>query len=114
MDTEMADSASSKLAQNLPTITINRLLGMTTSSRRFKIELAISGVKFSNSAGEPVPHKTAWQHHPGIMVLGQDMDGKEITVEAMSDDTSWLQQLSKQLTLDKTVVLEQPSFSGSR
>jgi hypothetical protein len=114
MDTEMADSVSSKPAHSLPTITINRLLGIITSLRRFKIEQAISGVTFSNLAGEPVPHKTAWQHHPGIMVLGQDVDGNKITIEAMSDDMSWLQQLSKQLTLDKTVVLEQPSFSGSR
>jgi hypothetical protein len=114
MNTIMQDTASSKPEHGFPTITVSRLLEMSTNSCRYKIELAISGVKFSNLAGKPVPHKTSWQHHPSITVLAQNVDGREITVEAMSDDMSWLQHLTKQLVLDKTVILEQPLFSGSR
>lgn len=107
-------ASSSKLDRDLPTITISRMLDMKTSSRRFKMELAIFGVRYSNKDGEPVPHKSDWQHHPGIMVLGQDIDGSEITVEAASNDMHWLQTLSKNFALHNTVVLDQPTFSGSK
>jgi hypothetical protein len=61
-----------------------------------------------------VPQKAAWQQHSSIMVLGQDADNEEITVEAIDDDSTWLGQIAKQLAMNKTVVIEQPSFSGCK
>jgi hypothetical protein len=115
MDTPMHDTAASRGERDLPTITVKRMLDMTTSYRRYnQVELTISGVRFSNLQGKPVPHKPQWQQHPGIVVLGQDIDGSEITIEAVGDDMHWLESLSKHLTLAKTVVLEHPTFSGCR
>lgn len=78
------------------------------------MQLAIPGVRYSNIDGEPVPHKTGWQHHPGIMVLGQDIDGTDITIEAASDDMHWLETLSKNVALHNTVILDQPTFFASK
>jgi hypothetical protein len=112
MDT--LDATSSGAERDLPTITFSRMLDLKTSSKRFKMELAISGVRHSNLAGESMPHKAGWQHHPGIMVLGQNVDGREITIEAAGDDMHWLNIHSRNLTLDNTVVLERPTFSSSK
>jgi hypothetical protein len=114
MGTEMAHAPPVSHARTIPTITIKRMLEMTTTSRRFKIELTVTGVKNSNLAGEPVPSKSEWQHHLNIVVLGQDRNGDEITIEASNDDATWMGQLSKQLAWGKTVVIEQPTFPGCK
>lgn len=114
MDTPMAQAASVSPSRTLPTITIKRMLGMTTTTCRFKVELIVTGPKNNNLAGEPVPYKTEWQHHLNITVIAQDSNGDEITVEASNDDATWMDQLSKRLALGKTVVIEQPSFSGCK
>jgi hypothetical protein len=100
--------------QNLPAITVSRMLDMTTTSRRFKIDLAITGAKNSNLQGEPVPHKTEWQQHTTVAVIGQDSNGQEITVEVADDDPVWLGSVSKLLAMGKTVTLGQPTFSQSK
>lgn len=114
MDTQMAHVAPVTPGRSLPTITIQRMLKMTTASRRFKIELVITGVRNSSLTGEPIPHKSEWQQHFNIVSLGQDRNGDEITVEATNDDTAWLNRMSKQLTMGRTVIIEQPTFSGSK
>jgi hypothetical protein len=63
MDTQMAHVAPVTPGRSLPTITIQRMLEMTTTSRRFKIELVIPGVKNSSLTGKPIPHKSEWQQH---------------------------------------------------
>jgi hypothetical protein len=114
MDTPMAQAAPVNPSRTLPTITIKRMLEMTTTTRRFKVELAITGPTNSNLAGEPVPYKTEWQHHLNITAVAQDSNGDEITIEVSNDDAAWMGQLSKRLALGKTVVIEQPSFSGCK
>jgi hypothetical protein len=66
------------------------MLDMSTTSRRFKIDLTITGAKNNNLQGEPVPEKTEWQQHTTIAVIGQDSNGQEITIEAADDDLIWL------------------------
>lgn len=117
MDTEMAHASPSKPTspgRSLPTITISRMLQMTTTSRRFKIELVITGVRNGNLNGEPVPYKAEWQQHLNIVALGQDIAGDQITIEISNDDASWMDRISKQLARENTVVIEQPTFSGSK
>jgi hypothetical protein len=99
---------------NLPTITIGRMLEMTTTSRRFKIELVVTGVRNDNLSGEPVPYKAEWQQHLNIVALGQDVMGDQITIEVSNDDAAWMDRIAKQLMRGRTVVIEQPTFSGSK
>jgi hypothetical protein len=113
----MAHASSASPAspgRSLPTITISRMLEMTTTCRRFKIELVITGVRNGNLNGEPVPHKAEWQQHLNIVALGQDITKDQITIEASSDDATWMDRISKQLARGNTVVIEQPTFSGSK
>jgi hypothetical protein len=83
--------------KNLPAITVSRMLDMTTTSRRFKIDLTITGAKNSNLQGEPVSDKTEWQQHTTIAVIGQDNNGQKITIEAADDDLVWLVSVFKLL-----------------
>jgi hypothetical protein len=110
----MRQAAPLSYNRALPTISVQRMLELTTTSRRFKVELVVTSVKNSNLAGEPVPYKPEWQHHLNFTVLGQDSNGDANTVEASNDDSAWMDQLSKRLVLGKTVVIEQPSFSGCK
>lgn len=114
MDTSESRAYPEASSRHLPTITVKRMLNMSTTSRRFKTELVIKGVRHSNLSGEPVPHKGDWQQHLSIMVLAQDREGQDINVEASSNDMAWRQRISKRLTLGATVVIEQPSFSGTK
>jgi hypothetical protein len=101
------------LHENLQAITVSRMLDMTTTSRRFKIDLTIIGAKNSNLQGKLVPDKREWQQHTTIAVIGQDTNGQEITIEAANDDLVWLGSVSKHLRTGKTVTLGQPTFSQS-
>lgn len=117
MDTEMTHASSTGLAsppRNLPTITIGRMLEMTTTSRRFKIELVVTGVRNGNLSGEPVPYKAEWQQHLNIVALGQDITGDQITIEVSNDDAAWMDRIAKQLVRGRTVVIEQPTFLSSK
>jgi hypothetical protein len=114
MDTAMGQAAPLSPSRTLPTFSIKRMLEMTATSCRFKVELVITGIKNSNLAGEPVPYKPEWQHHLNITVLSQDSKGDAITVEVSNDDSAWMEQLLKRLVLGKTVVIEQPLFSGCK
>jgi hypothetical protein len=99
--------------ENLPAITVSRMLDMTTTSRRFKIDLTITEAKNSNLQGKPVPDKTDWQQHTTIAVIGQDSNGQKITIEAADDDLVWLGSVSKLLRTGRTVTLGQPIYSQS-
>jgi hypothetical protein len=99
--------------ENLPAITVSCMPDMTTTSRRFKIDLTITGAKNSNLQGKPVPDRKEWQQHTTIAVIGQDSNGQKITIEAADDDLVWLSSVSKLLRTGKTVTLGQPTFSQS-
>jgi hypothetical protein len=114
MDVKMADAGPSTPGRKLPTITISRMLETTTSTRRFKVNLVISGVKNNNLAGEPVPHKSEGQRHLNLTVFGQDSNGHRITIEATDDDVVWMDHLSKRLARGRTVTFGRPSFLGCK
>jgi hypothetical protein len=110
-------AATSHLAmtphENLPAITVTRMLDITTTSRQFKIDLTITGAKNSNLQSKSVLDKLEWQQHTTIAIIGQDSNGQKITIEAADDDLVWLGSVSKLLRTGKTVTLGQPTFSQS-
>lgn len=104
-------------AQSAPQakLSVLEILNMKGGNKRFSIDLILVEAKHCNADGEPVP-----QEHPfnsqihQLVLLGQDYEGEQITVEASGDDLSWLKKIAACMRLRQTVTLQNPAFSPSK